>query len=751
MSRPFADIDEAVEHALLFVHKGKAHGDEIDFCCVVHEEKRASASWNRGKHAWKCLGCGEGGSTNDLARLLAIDVQSPRQRMEQTQVVATYDYVDEDGNLRYQKVRYLPKDFRIRQPNGNGWLPSRKGQPHLLYRLPGVINSTGRVYIVEGEKDADTLARLGLTATTSADGATLPTSRNRTPAIKWNDSLNHWLEGRDVVVVPDLDEAGVYTATVLAGKLSTVASSVRYLQLPGDVTPAHGYDVSDWVGDGGTAEELEALADAAPLIEPPAEPTTSSTNLLIFPCNDAGNAELFAELHGDSVRYLWDADRWLVWRGHYWHGRVDGEIFTKTIQAARARAHAAVDAASGSLRDANAKWAHSSESAGKIDACIKLARSVSPISDPGTGWDENPALIGGETAVANLIRGEYQDGKQSDRITLSTGIAFDPAATCPRWEQFLVEVFGDDPALLAFIQRAVGYSITGSSKEQVWFLLYGAGSNGKSTFVDTIYRLLGDYAGDTPAATITSNTGFTTGGAATPELAALRGKRFITCSETEEMAKLSASRLKMLVGDNPITARALHKMPVTFPVSFKLWLTTNHLPKIDDDSEGFWRRVRLIPFLRTFSGAARDNDLENKLRSELPGIFNWALAGAKSWYAHGLGTPPSVMLATNQYRQAADPIQEWMSDRVLIHDAFKTSAKDLFDDYLSWGKRNGMGEKDLLSATSFGRRLGVHHEKRKIVGQNFYIGLRLRTPDDDDDAQPNTQNQGANHPQKGDF
>lgn len=710
-------------------HGGEWKGEELYYRCITHDEQRPSASWNPKTNEWHCFPCDTGGWTNSLARKLGIETQAAAAGTSEWVVEATYTYESDSGKPLYRKLRYSVGKVKYswQHPDGTGqWVKGRGNGPIIPYRLPQLIASSGRIWICEGEKDAENGAKLGLTTTSALNGATA--SANQTA--KWHAELTPWFRGRDVVIVPDLDRDGLGFAQEINRQIGSVAKSVRILQLPGEVTPDHGYDLSDWIGDGGTVTELEQMADALVPMEM-AEPITVPG---VYRRSDVGNGELFARMHGADVRYDWQAGRWLEWKTGRWRSDVEGSMYQRAKETARERIRLAADIDDVEERQRQMAFSLSSESIGRVEGMIKQARSEAPISDSGLGWDENPMLIGGERDLANLAIGRIRPGTQEDRITLSTGYVFDPEATCPRWEQFLMEVFGDNAELLNFIQRAVGYSLTGSAKEQIWFLLFGGGSNGKSTFVDTLFALLGQYAADTPAATLMARTGISDGSSATPDLAALRGKRFVICTETEELGKLNAARLKMMVGDNPITARALHQSPMTFRVTFKLWMTTNALPRTDDDSDGFWRRVRLIPFNRKFEGANRDNDLEAKLKAELPGIFNWALRGAMKWSKDGLQTPDSVMLATNQFRVTADPMTEWMGEEILLHPIFKTASNVLFDNYLQWGRGQGIQEKELLSSSSFGRRMAARFERRKIVGINYYIGLRPKTKEEKDEA-----------------
>src|SRR5262249_4534420 len=212
-------------------------------------------------------------------------------------------------------------------------------------------------------------------------------------------------------------------------------------------------------------------------------------------------------------------------------------------------------------------------------------------------------------------------GNPSDRITIHTHIQFDSSARCPRWNQFLVEVFEDNQELIDFVQRAVGYSLTGDTSEQCLFLNFGGGSNGKSTFLEVLRRVAGGYGHNMPFSTleIKARTSIPN------DVAALAGRRLVTASETNESVRLNEERVKALTGCDAITARFLNKEFFTFHPVAKFWLAFNHKPRVADDSHGFWRRIRLIPFLHEFKDTARDKHLLEKLLAEAPGILVWAV------------------------------------------------------------------------------------------------------------------------------
>jgi putative DNA primase/helicase len=304
------------------------------------------------------------------------------------------------------------------------------------------------------------------------------------------------------------------------------------------------------------------------------------------PCRltDAGNAEYFAARYGSDVRFDHRRARWLLWRGHRWQPDADAEVRRLAKDAMRERFKDAALLDDPEARARAAKWSIASESRGRLDALAYLAQAERPIADDGLAWDTDPMLLGVANGVVDLRTGEFRAGRRGDQITMSTAVAFDREATCPRWQRFLVEVFVH-PELVTYIQRAIGYSLTGDVSEQCLFLGYGAGANGKGTFTKTLMGMLGEYAYNMPFSTIELHAR-----AAIPnDLAALVGRRFVVASETNDGSRLNEARVKALTGCDPITARFLHSEFFTFEPCAKFWLSVNHKPVVRDDSYGFWR------------------------------------------------------------------------------------------------------------------------------------------------------------------
>jgi len=443
---------------------------------------------------------------------------------------------------------------------------------------------------------------------------------------------------------------------------------------------------------------------------------------LRFPRTDSGNAELFAYLYGDRLRFDHRRKRWLHWDGNRWKPDIDEEVLRLAKAAARNRYEAAALIEDLKEREAEAKWSISSESRMRLEAALALAQAERPIADSGEGWDADPWLLGVANGVVDLRTGGLRPGHPEDKITMSCSVEYHPDAASFRWQQFLEEVFGGDGGLVDYMQRAAGYSLSGETGEQCHFICLGAGWNGKTTFQRVQREVMGDYAANTPFSTLEMANRYSIPN----DLAALYGRRLVTASELNEAVRLNEARLKMLAGEDPVTARFLHGEFFTFIPVAKFWLSVNHKPIVNDDSTGFWRKVRLIPFTQSFEGRA-DKDLKAALRAEYPGILAWMVRGCLEWQKRGLAPPDVVKAATEEYRAESDPVAAFLQERCLIGPGYLARAGALYKAYQEWSEEAGLKERERLSNTKFGRTVAGRFLRKEQGSGNFYQGIGLKT------------------------
>lgn len=439
---------------------------------------------------------------------------------------------------------------------------------------------------------------------------------------------------------------------------------------------------------------------------------------------DAGNAERFAINYGDKVRYDHRHGRWLVWKGHRWQSDADGAVRRFSLKNARSLRTIIDSLTNTKDKLETARFAILSESSGKIEATLNIARNIKPVADEGINWDLNPILLAVKNGVIDLTTGQLRDGKPDDRITQVADVVFDSVASSPQWNKFLTEIFQDDKELITYIQKCLGYTLTGLTSEQVLFICFGQGSNGKSVFFKIIQDILGDYAHNAPASLFQKGNS----NSIPNDVAATESKRFIVSSETLTTSRLNEQRLKSWTGGDKQTARFLNREFFTFEPTAKPWLFVNHKPVVDDDSYGFWRRVRVISFNKIFTASEQDHDLSNKLRGEKSGILNWLIEGCLLWLKEGLEpTPKSVTEATEAYQQDSDLMAEFISDTCKLHPDLKVKAADIYKSYTTWSDEQGLQKYDVLTRTAFGRRLADKFAKKRDMTGVFYYGISLRS------------------------
>jgi putative DNA primase/helicase len=444
---------------------------------------------------------------------------------------------------------------------------------------------------------------------------------------------------------------------------------------------------------------------------------------------DTGRAEAFEMLHKFRLRHNHSRKRWMVWNGLFWAADTDGEAQRAAIDTARWRITAVwLESAKEEGKEAKRKAIGEfmeeleGESVRGINATLEVAKSLRGIKTESKDYDRNPTLLTVGNGTINLQTGELRRADQEDLITRATYIQYDPSATCPRWLQFLDEIFPGDSGLIEFIQRAVGYSLTGVTNEQCMFILHGNGANGKSTFLETIRRLLGPHAITTPFATFMVQRNV---GAPRNDLAALVGARLVIASEAGQEASFDEAVIKQCTGSDSIACRYLYGEFFEYTPQFKIWLATNYKPTIRGNDDAIWRRIRLIPFNQQFKGGKRDSALTEKLKAELPGILAWAVRGCLEWQRDGLGRPQTVLTATIAYREESDLVGRFLSERCVLGKEHSISGNALYSAYVQFCQQQG--EKylanNLFAAQIAKRRI----EKKRTRGGFVYQGLGLQS------------------------
>ena len=470
------------------------------------------------------------------------------------------------------------------------------------------------------------------------------------------------------------------------------------------------------------------------------------TGGLSHPLTEAGDGECFKDLYENDARYDHLRGRWLVSEqtSGIWIPDPVERLTQMTVEMMRVRQRQALTLTDIDQKKKAIKWATDGEGRKRLTNALALARSVPPIADAGEHWDEDPFLLGVQNGVVDLRTGRWRKATPADRVTMRARVAHDPDATAPLWLETFAGIFApqnlftidDTRSMIAFMQRALGYSITGDCREECCFFTWGDGCNGKGTVMNTLGWLFGDYTDDMPYSTLERSE---RGSGIPNDVAKLVGKRFITCAEVNEF-NLNEARLKALTGRDPMTARFLNHEFFTFIPVCKIWIATNHKPKIVGQDDGIWRRIHLIPFTQKFEG--RENkQLKDQLRGELPGILNWIIAGAVSWLRDGLNPPEAVKVATAAYRQESNPIAPFIDACCVTGQALQMQAALAFKVYERFCHDHCVEPWKRLSSRAFYKAMEKGFEKvevRKETRQMFYTGIGLRAvePDSAEEAPP---------------
>ena len=437
--------------------------------------------------------------------------------------------------------------------------------------------------------------------------------------------------------------------------------------------------------------------------------------------SDVGNANRLINKHGVNIRYIHEHKTWIYWSDGRWEFDKDGDIFRRAQDTILA-IHTEVAETDHDTRSALSKFALRSENKKSLDNMIAIARTDKEVVMSQSDLDKDHYLLGVANGIVDLITGELRCSNRSDLITKRAHVTHSIDAKCPRWLKFINEIMDNDKELVDYLQKIVGYSLTGNTTEQKFFFLHGFGANGKSVFIETISNLLGDYSMQTPVSTLMTKAT----GAINNDVARLKGARFVAATETQEHSKFNESELKQLTGGDTITARFLHQEFFQFLPEFKLWISGNHKP-VSGDGYGIWRRLILIPFNVKFAKKDRDNKLTEKLKQELPGVLNWAIAGCIKWQKEGLKTPDAIQSAISEYKSEMDTVQQWIDDCWETNSATDSEIKstELYRSYINWAAQNGEYYK--LTQNKLGRKLierGVKTKRRS--NGNHYLGIALK-------------------------
>lgn len=444
--------------------------------------------------------------------------------------------------------------------------------------------------------------------------------------------------------------------------------------------------------------------------------------LEVFHLTDAGNAKrLVAHLNGLG-RYCHPFKAWYLYGGKRWAEDKSGAIFAAAKGAVKEIYAEAQSCGDDSTRKAIAAHAVRSETERALKAMISLTQSEPGIPVAPSDFDQHPDLLNCLNGTASLRTGKLKPHDPADLLTQMIPISFDEDAPRDRWKQFLKEVFKDRQELIDYLQRLIGYSLTGMTTEQIFAIFHGSGANGKSTLLDVLLEVFADYMTTTPFSTfaVQRNQGIRN------DLADLHNVRLVATSESSEGQRLNEELVKRATGDASIKSRFLFKEFFTYKRKFKIIMSVNHLPKIRGTDHAIWRRVRCIPFDAVFEGENCDLNLKEKLLAEAPGILAWAVLGSMLWHDMGLGCPDAVKAATSQYKEDEDTLGCFLKECCDLDPMHTQPARPM---YLSFKEYCG---GKTISEKAFSKNMEARgYTKRRPKTGVLWSGLELlpgRTP-----------------------
>lgn len=437
--------------------------------------------------------------------------------------------------------------------------------------------------------------------------------------------------------------------------------------------------------------------------------------------DDTGNAERLKDLFGENIRFNYTSNTWMYYDGKRWKHDDTGRMKILADKVVDNMKNEKLFVADGVDQEDMEKyryrhWKDSRNHNKKVNM-MKECEHLLPVTNETFDNDFN--LFNVQNGFVDLKAGKLNDHERKNYFTKISNVEYTDKADCPKWDEFLNDIFLGNQELVRFIQRAVGYSLSGHTSEQVLFVLYGNGRNGKSVFLDILNEVFGNYSTNIqPQAIMASKNNSD----ASPEIAKLDGARLVTTTEPNEGERFDEGLLKQLTGGDRVSARKLYENEFEFTPQFKLWMATNHKPYVRGRDEGIWRRFVIIPFDKQIPLHEIDRDLTKKLKRELPAIMRWCVDGFLEWQRIGLSEPAIIKEQRDEYRVEMDSIAMFVEECCEVNPLQKVKASELFNAYDNWAKEN---HQHIMSSTKFGREMAKRYERKKYQGNRFYYGINI--------------------------
>ncbi len=444
-----------------------------------------------------------------------------------------------------------------------------------------------------------------------------------------------------------------------------------------------------------------------------------------YALTDAGNGERLVARFGDDIRYCATNASWYLWNGTLWEKDSANRMYLLATRVARSMYDESRDAPTPDQAKALARWAITSENLRTRKAMIE---SATPLAAVGLdAFDAREYLLNCRNGTLELETLTFREHQREDLLTRCCGVAYDPSAECPQWKAHLDLIFDKDAEYISGFQAMCGYSLLQANPEQLLFILFGKGKNGKSKTIEVLAAILGDYAVNIAAESLMVHRceGIRS------DLARIAGARMATASEGEDGARLAESIIKQLTGEYAITVRRLYENEFEFTPTAKIWLTTNHEPVIRGTDEGIWRRIWMVPFTVQIPEEKRDPAIEKKLIAEGPGILNWCLEGLQRYFASGnrLVKPRKVSVATGNYRTVSDTVSYFLATECAFEPGRMIARSAFREMFEKWCEEEGI--RHPISARRYATILKSHPIRSvKSGGERFWSGIRWKTEDE---------------------
>ena len=716
----------------------KRYEDKAQCRCPCHNDKQASLTITKGRRS-ALIHCHAGCSFEDIIQKAGLKKQDLYfeerppgsswkayiESKEKKRIEAVYNYVSfTNGKYTFTKIRMQDKRM-IYGVLCNGRFTYGLGGKHRkdlksvygdLKALNKAIAEGKPILIPEGEKDADTLTKRGYTAITYGG------------VNDWQSEFATLFKGAEVYILADNDEAGRKVANTILSDLNGIAKSAKVIVPVPDIPKA---DISDYFAAGHSNEDFDKLIQSAVTDTAVGGPVSKSTlvNQLVeldavnkFPLTDIGSATLFSAVFKNKHRYNVTAKDWFYYDGQQWILDREG---LRARKSAKELSKALSIYAVNCLPDEDEKhkeqylkyaltWTYSRTR----NAIIQDSRDLNFISNEELDADDYVLNLQNCVLVFHDDKVEKHEHSADLLLSKIANAEYHPRARCERWEQFLDEVMQGDKDKIHYLQKLFGTCLTGDVRlEKMWFLFGSTTRNGKSTMVERIADVLGDYSKTIRPETlaIKNNPDSRT---ASPDVAKLAGTRLCVCSEIPKKMPLDVGLLKTLTGRDTIVARFLHQDEFQFVPKFKMICNTNFLPVVSDNTIFKSDRVQVVSFDRHFEESEQDKTLKDKLSTKeaLSGILNWMVEGWIAFCREGLEVPEAIKKSTTDYEASSDKLQNFINECLAEAEGKNISVKETYARYEKWCSENGYHVENKQNFISDCKAKGIYKERGMVDG-----------------------------------